>query len=174
MKRLFRSRKEKLIGGVCGGLANYFAIDPVIVRIFFVILFFLKGIGLISYIVCWIVMPEERHTADYNTDAEDSTSSYDRQKSGSHQGALVTGIILVALGTLFLLNSLNLIDNIMWWLTDTLSTFLIPLLVIGAGLALILRNRRPSDDVYSYSEETESNQDVSEEPEHYDSSEEKI
>jgi len=58
-KKLYRSRKEQMIAGVCGGVAEYFAIDPTIVRLVFVLLALLGGPGLIIYIVLWIVVPEE-------------------------------------------------------------------------------------------------------------------
>jgi phage shock protein PspC (stress-responsive transcriptional regulator) len=57
--RLYRSRKERVLGGVCGGLAEYFDIDPIIVRILFVILGPTTGIGLLVYIVMWVAVPEE-------------------------------------------------------------------------------------------------------------------
>jgi len=56
-KRLYRDENNKLIGGVCSGLANYFNIDIVIVRIVFIILFFSFGVGLIPYIILWIAVP---------------------------------------------------------------------------------------------------------------------
>lgn len=59
-KRLTRSMTDKMIAGVCGGVANYFSIDPVLVRLLFVVLA-LAGVlpGLLVYIVAWIVMPNE-------------------------------------------------------------------------------------------------------------------
>jgi phage shock protein C len=59
-KRLQRSRTEKMIGGVCGGLAEYFDIDPTIVRILWVIITALGGTGILLYIVLWVIMPLER------------------------------------------------------------------------------------------------------------------
>ena len=56
-KRLYKSRKNKMIGGVCGGLAEYFNMDPTIVRIIAVILGLLKGAGLLVYLIACIVMP---------------------------------------------------------------------------------------------------------------------
>ncbi len=56
--RLTRSRNNKMIAGVCGGLAEYFAIDPVIVRLIFVLVTLTSGIGLLFYPVLWIVMPK--------------------------------------------------------------------------------------------------------------------
>ncbi len=59
-KRLYRSRKEKVIAGVCGGLAEYFKIDPVIVRVIFVILLLPGGFpGFIPYVVMWAIVPLE-------------------------------------------------------------------------------------------------------------------
>jgi phage shock protein PspC (stress-responsive transcriptional regulator) len=57
--RLYRSKKDRIIGGVCSGLAEYFGIDPVIVRIIFAVLVIGKGVGLLAYIILWIVVPEE-------------------------------------------------------------------------------------------------------------------
>jgi phage shock protein C len=58
-KRLFRSRKDRILGGVCGGLGNYLNIDPVLVRVVWAILFFAAGAGLLAYILAWIIIPEE-------------------------------------------------------------------------------------------------------------------
>jgi phage shock protein C len=56
-KRLQRSRTEKMIGGVCGGLAEYFTVDPTIVRVLWVLLTLLGGAGILLYVVLWIIMP---------------------------------------------------------------------------------------------------------------------
>ena len=58
-KKLYRSRKEQMVAGVCGGIAEYFAVDPTIVRLVFVLLALLGGPGLLVYIILWIVIPEE-------------------------------------------------------------------------------------------------------------------
>lgn len=59
-RRLFRNPNDKMIGGVCSGIANYFDIDPVIVRLIMVVLFLGAGIGLLAYIIAWIVIPVAR------------------------------------------------------------------------------------------------------------------
>jgi phage shock protein C len=57
-KRLYRSRKDRVIAGVCGGLAEYFNIDPVIMRIIAVILLLPGGLpGIVPYIILWVVVP---------------------------------------------------------------------------------------------------------------------
>ncbi len=58
-KRLYRSESEKMIGGVCGGIAEYFKIDPVIVRLIAVALIFVNGIGLLAYLIGWVVIPRK-------------------------------------------------------------------------------------------------------------------
>ncbi len=62
-KRLMRSSNDKLLGGVCAGLAEYFDFDPVLVRIAYAFLtIFSAGFpGLLLYIVMWIVMPEKKY-----------------------------------------------------------------------------------------------------------------
>jgi phage shock protein C len=58
-KRLYRSRNERMVAGVAGGIADYFNIDPTIIRLLFVIATLFGGPGLIAYIVLAIVVPEE-------------------------------------------------------------------------------------------------------------------
>ena len=56
-KRLYRSKDNKVIGGVCGGIAEYFKIDPVIIRLIWVLLVLGYGFGLLAYIIAWIIIP---------------------------------------------------------------------------------------------------------------------
>lgn len=63
-KRLFRDPEQQIVGGVCAGLAEYFAVDVVIVRILFLIAFFVFGFGAPVYIIMWAVTPEARTSAD--------------------------------------------------------------------------------------------------------------
>jgi phage shock protein C len=62
-KRLYRSSKDRMLFGVCGGLGQYFNIDPVIVRVIFVITIFFGGLGIIAYIIMAIVVPNENSKA---------------------------------------------------------------------------------------------------------------
>ncbi len=61
MKKLFRSRNNKMLAGVCGGLAEYLGIDPTVIRILYVAVSFFSAAfpGIIVYIILWVVMPEE-------------------------------------------------------------------------------------------------------------------
>jgi len=58
-KRMMRSTRERMIAGVAGGLANYFNMDPTLVRLVFVLLALAGGPGILIYIILWLVMPEE-------------------------------------------------------------------------------------------------------------------
>jgi phage shock protein PspC (stress-responsive transcriptional regulator) len=59
MKKLLRSKKDRKLGGVCAGIGQYFAIDPTIVRVGFVLLALPGGLGILPYILLWVVIPEE-------------------------------------------------------------------------------------------------------------------
>lgn len=56
-KRLYRSGQDKQLGGVCGGIAEYFEIDPSLVRIGTIVLLLVAGTGLLAYLVAWLVIP---------------------------------------------------------------------------------------------------------------------
>lgn len=60
IKRLYRSRKNKVIAGVCGGIGEYFGIDPVLIRLLWVLFAFMGGSGIIAYIIAWIIVPQEK------------------------------------------------------------------------------------------------------------------
>lgn len=115
-RELRRSRRNRMIAGVCGGLGEYFGIDPVWVRLVFVILIFANGLGLILYPILWWIMPEEPVKTG-------------EMAVGSSSGKRVMGTVLVGLGTVFLLQNLGLIRvdfDLVW-----------PVLLIVAGLYLL-------------------------------------
>lgn len=56
---LHRSSDNSVVGGVCGGLGEYFDIDPTIIRIIWGISILVYGVGLLAYIFCWIIIPED-------------------------------------------------------------------------------------------------------------------
>jgi phage shock protein PspC (stress-responsive transcriptional regulator) len=58
-KKLYRSRTERMLGGVCGGLGEYLNLDPTLVRLAFVAATLLGGPGVVAYVVLWIITPEE-------------------------------------------------------------------------------------------------------------------
>ncbi len=62
-KRLYRSDDDRIIAGVCGGIGEYIGIDPVIVRILWVLTLFLGGSGVIAYILAWLIIPHQPFSA---------------------------------------------------------------------------------------------------------------
>ena len=122
---LRRSRDERVIGGVCGGLGRYLGIDPVLLRIAFVILAIAGGGGILVYIVAWILIPEQREGEELGTARPSSIDST----------RLIVGGALIAVGTILLLNlSLPRIGKYLW-----------PLALIAIGVAVVIQasaNRR--------------------------------
>lgn len=93
-RRLMRSRDDSVIGGVAGGLGAYLGIDPVIVRLVFVVLALVGGGGVLAYVIAWIVIPE--------APAGDLPPP---QGTGASTPVLA-GLVLVALGGLLLVDQL--------------------------------------------------------------------
>jgi len=58
-KRILRSRTNRMLAGVCQGIGTYFNLDPTIVRILWIVFTLMGGAGLLAYLICWIVIPEE-------------------------------------------------------------------------------------------------------------------
>jgi len=87
MKRLYRSRTDVMIGGVCSGIAKYFEVDPTAVRLAFVLLLFAGGGGLWIYLVLWIIMPlepgESGDVVDVAQKKETSTTKKTASKSSA-------------------------------------------------------------------------------------------
>ena len=57
-KILYRSKKNRVVGGVCGGIGEYFDIDPTLIRLLAILTFFFGGSGIIAYIIGWIIIPQ--------------------------------------------------------------------------------------------------------------------
>lgn len=59
IKRLYRSRDERMLGGVCGGLAEYLHTDPTLIRVLFILFALAGGPGIIAYLIMWVIVPLE-------------------------------------------------------------------------------------------------------------------
>lgn len=69
-KKLYRSRQNSMMAGICGGLGEYFNIDPSFVRIIFVLLFFAGGITFFAYLILWFIVPLAPLNSNCDTCAE--------------------------------------------------------------------------------------------------------
>lgn len=119
-KRLHRSRDKKVVAGIAGGLGDYLDIDPVIIRIVIVLITIFHGVGLIVYIIMWIVIPEEPYNLSYTEGKADPTQSMgssgpasdqklndesaknSNEKEKSSNGRIIVGVILILIGIMFL------------------------------------------------------------------------
>lgn len=59
IKKLYRSKTNRIIAGVCGGLGEYFNIDPTIVRLIWILFSLAAGAGVLVYIIAWLIVPEQ-------------------------------------------------------------------------------------------------------------------
>ncbi len=157
-KRLYRSGSDRMVWGVCGGLAKYFGIDPTIVRIIFVLLIFANGLGILAYIILAIVVPREsskaaepkgaikenveemKETAGElgreirSTLAGEESESEEVTKARRRRLNLF-GIIIIVVGLLFLLGSFGLFRWFHWG-------SLWPLIIVAIGALIIWGNLR--------------------------------
>lgn len=60
VKKLYRSSKDRMIAGVCGGLGEYFNLDPTLIRLFFVLIIILGGSGILAYLIFWLIVPVKK------------------------------------------------------------------------------------------------------------------
>lgn len=146
MKRLYRSRKNRMLGGVCGGIAEYFSIDPVIVRLIVVALFFAGGSALLAYIIALIVIPYEPFTttAGSSKDAAPSAAAAPPVQAAQAQSSgdsvpLFLGILLIVIGAIFLLHNLPIFDPLYGWARHYIRHFFWPSLLIVFGIIIIVR-----------------------------------
>lgn len=58
-KRLYLSNTDKKVAGVCGGIAEFFGIDPTIIRVLWILCSLLFGSGILAYLICWLVIPRQ-------------------------------------------------------------------------------------------------------------------
>jgi phage shock protein C len=97
---LRRSKQDRVIGGVCGGLGHYLDIDPVLLRIAFLVLLIPGGLGLLLYIISWIAIPEFKTTQEELWDSH-AALPINRQLAGT-----IVGGLLILIGLLILLERL--------------------------------------------------------------------
>ncbi len=182
-KRIYRSKDDRIIAGICGGLAEYFNIDATLIRLAFVFIFIFQGIGLIAYLISWFIIPEKptEKTKEeyYYLPAEDSTkngeeredgfysddSQNDEIKSGEYEAEdqinknhqiedyksddskfgknsvsddrnKTLGVILIILGSIFLINI---------WIPEFYWQKYWPVFLIAAGLLILFKGVKNND-----------------------------
>ncbi len=126
-KKLYRSQKNEILAGVCGGMAEYFDVDPMIMRILFIIGTVFGGIGLLIYIAAWILVP-------YGNNDILQGEEYPKI-NGKINIKNIFGVILLFIGFLILIENLNIFSFDKIW--DVSWKYGAPILLILLGMAII-------------------------------------
>lgn len=150
MNTLHRSATDRVIGGVCGGLAEYLRMDPLLVRVLFLVLGIMTGMGVLVYFLLWLLVPvkdaafanrdemirqnaeEIRDRAQYlGREAHDGIGNSWNSSTKAGDRFLFVGAALVLIGVIVLLRNLGLLV----WLNR-----LWPLVLIGLGVLILINN----------------------------------
>ncbi|MBQ5855992.1 MAG: PspC domain-containing protein [Bacteroidales bacterium] len=129
-RRLSRNTMNKVIGGVCSGLANFFGLDVALVRIAFVIAFMFASFGFWLYIILWIVLPVDGQQSTINSQQSESEPV---SKSESKVKSILAGSFVILIGLLFLINNFIPI-NWVWKLW--------PLILVAIGVVMIVTSSK--------------------------------
>jgi len=145
-KKLYRDERQKVIGGVCAGLADYLNIDVSIIRVIFLASLVMKGVGFLPYIILWIVLPKKNHifndpTVDYKVPPDpmgyyNPTEPFPVKKKSNF--SVIAGAALIVMGSFFLLDELNFIPDI-----DFGKLWPVILIVMGLGFILSRSKKEP-------------------------------
>ncbi len=130
-RKLYRSSKENILGGVCGGLSRYFGIDLVIIRLISLILLF-HGAGLFFYIVAWIIIPME--PKGYYFEKKEKMINFTNNK-------IAIGITLIVVGLLLGLNQFWFLDRLVSQIFHLSWKYIIPICLVIAGIIIISQNK---------------------------------
>jgi phage shock protein PspC (stress-responsive transcriptional regulator) len=139
-KTLYRSQEQQMIGGVCGGLAEHFDIDPTWLRLLAVLLIFASGFGLVAYLVAWIIIPRgplpqaTAAAAAANAQVIPPTPPRATSSAPARSPGMIIGIVLVLVGLIFLF------DHLFFWFDWA---YVWPLVLIGLGVVLVYHSIKP-------------------------------
>ncbi len=141
-KKLYRSRTDSMIAGVCGGLAEYFDIDASLVRVGAVLFTLAWGSGILAYVILWLIVaqkPLESSVMESEGGQKEAVKADESNELERDKGVLFVGIILTVLGFLLLMNN---------YLSFAWLSFrrLWPLLIIFVGLMIIMKGSGSKGD----------------------------
>ena len=152
-RRLTRNTRNAVLGGVAAGIGDYIDMDPVLIRLLFILLCMAGGSGLIIYIVAWLVMPRDdqenatdgmpppadQFANEVREAGERVVGNIRRSTGDAGRGRVMGGLILMALGFLFLMNQFYALD----WLRFR---YLWPLVLVGVGLMLFIQGMKGREE----------------------------
>ena len=138
--KLYRSRSDRMVGGVCGGLGAYLNIDPVFIRLLFILLLFGSDFGFILYLLLWIVIPEEGKAYGFKDESVGEkvrSMGNDIQQAVTQphpQAGLILGVGLIVVGGFMFLERMDFS-----WMQWVDLDFVWPILLIVGGVVMLFR-----------------------------------
>lgn len=158
MKNLYRSNQNSVIGGVAGGIGEYFNIDPVIIRVLFFVTVFSGGIGVLIYLVMWVIVPSQPfvNEEEYNRErakeqsyeyagpgGESFTDYDDYENYNPNQNKSENGSLKVFFGiALLLFGLIMLIDK---FLPYSSIEYIVPIGLVFLGTYIIFSSRKDKE-----------------------------
>ncbi|HKL16884.1 MAG TPA: PspC domain-containing protein [Patescibacteria group bacterium] len=145
-KKLYRSNEDKIIAGVCGGLGVYFDVDPLLIRLIFILSGLFGGTGILIYVLFWILVPKEKEESILNKDkvkdlgndlkqgAKELKDNFNQAEKKKRRRLFIAWFLIV-LGIIYIANQLalpNVVKIIFGW----------PIILIFIGLFLLIRNKK--------------------------------
>ncbi len=140
-RRVYRSRKDRVIAGVCGGLAKYFSVDPVLIRLVAVATVLLGGAGVILYIIAMFVIPEEpKFSSDpvRSEDPEENKESAIVDPELRNKAIIAIAVFFIAIGVFFLLRQF---EPVRWFLTVSWE-ILFGGILVAIGILVVMKSIR--------------------------------
>jgi len=136
MKKLYKSRENKVIDGVCGGIAEYFEVDPVLVRIIFVLFFFFGGSAILAYIIGVVIIPAK--PSDIQETIKSKRVVAKEPQSGKN--TLLIGAIFIIIGLFFLMGNFPFFDIYYYWIKRHFWDILLPAILILIGVSIVIKS----------------------------------
>lgn len=138
-KQLYRSKHNRLVSGVCGGIAEYLDMDPTLIRLVWVIITMMGGIGFIAYLVSVVIIPENPygshvHGVEKTPENDVTATEYHahRPEGISRKNRILAGVFFIGLGIIFFM------EQYFYWMDFEK---LWPLLLIVLGVYIIYRGK---------------------------------
>lgn len=142
-KRLYRSPNQRVLAGVCGGLAEYFNLDVTIVRLICLATIVFWGTGFLFYIIAAIIIPKGENTGGTVVTDEDGSEIHienDGEPNVRNNSMVFIGSILVIIGGLVLIDRFYPFRDLIRTLFRTMGAYVWPLLLILIGLIIIINS----------------------------------
>lgn len=136
-RKLERDPMNKVIGGVCSGLADFFNLDVALVRVAFVIALLFASFGFWLYIILWVVIPSGRQADDSTRQHVNASANQQTNASTSKSTAIFSGVAVIMIGLIFLINNFIPISWI-WKLW--------PLILVVIGILMVVNALKKGDE----------------------------